>query len=1063
MAAKYQEISELSKTVIPLLTKDKDNWIYFLEASAHHYKYPFHNQVLIYAQRPLATACAPFEFWNEKMHRFINKGAKGIALIEHGANGSYIDYVFDVADTNGRNEVTPWKYQQQYQQVVSEALVNNFGETEAETDTFETFISEIVYNAAADNTTDYFEQYIETLEQSDKLNEFNIQANFTDAVMASVAYTVTVRLGLNTAAITDNNDFSFLNDFESFEQVSILGTAVSDMSEMILKAVEKTVKEQSRIDRLAKKTAQVQNGDKGINERSDKDDNHIYSERRNTAARSGTQGDDGDADRQVRNAAEDLPERSQESAVFDDDFKRNTDRSSESGRSGSESAGGDDDKPVDSSQSPAGQSGGSNGLDGTYEQPAALGGGNGTERSDLQLEWYDRKTEDKSLPFFHSDSVIKEILLTTPHLKATKQEIVDFYAAHEDPHDRTNYIKSVFNNDYTELIISADQRVGYKTYQNVLHLWEGSYNKRTTQGYYDWGVIARYFETMILLGEFLEKNAFPSGEQQISLMTQAEDEKASAFLMPQGVIDTILQQGSGIQNGKYRIYLHFQKNASAKENADFLKEEYGIGGRGPALIGTDINEWHDSKGIKFTSERYIGENGNILLPWVKVQKRIAELIAAGRYLNRKENEYLPKYIQEEELRRQTHAEEDYARSIQNREPSSAEAEALSRENAQYAFSLGDTVYLGADEYEIYSFEGNVITLRDMRLPLFIKEYERSDFDQMLRENPLNDHLMIPAEVKTENLSDNALSEQSGEAEQLPAEKENTTNALNAYGYVSDAMIFCDKEKALKQYEQGKEVYLLYPDNTEALAESRDNIENFDGLFGIENDEVKVSEKELSISLGEEIHIEDRTYIIDSINKDFGTVSLKDITFQDSAGFPIFRSEKIGFVLHVLQQQTQPVWQKVKGGEISKVRIDLITETLKQTRIDFHITDNELGRGGQKSKYALNIAAIRLLTQLEEENRLASSEEQAILSRYVGWGGIAQVFDDQNGQWAKEYTELKSLLTNEEYTMARASTLNAHYTSPTVIKAIYTCLENMGFKTGNIIEIKTRYLIQRYAA
>lgn len=993
MAAKYRQISELSKTVVPLLTKNKDNWVYFLEASAHHYKYPFHNQVLIYAQRPFATACAHFEFWNDKMHRFINKGAKGIALIEHGANGSYLDYVFDVADTNGKNDVTPWKYQQQYQQVVSEALVNSFGEPEDETDTFESFLSEIVYNAAADNTTDYFEQYLNTLETSGVLNEFNIQANFIDAVMMSVAYTVAVRLGLNTAAITDKNDFSFLDAFQSFEQVSILGTAVSDMSEMILRTVEKSIKEQARIDKLAKKSAQVQNKGKEAIEGSEKNDGHLYSERRSAAARSDTQGNEGNADRQVRNAAGDLPEAAQKIAVFDDDIKRDADRSSDSDRRGSESAGGDDNKSIVSGQSPAGQSERPDGMDGTHEQPEALGGGNGAEGANLRLDWYDRKTEDKSLPFFHSDDVIKEMLRTTPHLKVTKKEIVDFYAAHEDSDERAGYIKSIFNNDYTELMLSGEHRAGYKNYQNVLHLWEGSYNARASQGFYDWGAIARYFESMILLNEFLDEPAFPSVQRQISLIAQAEDEKASAFLMPQGVIDTILQHGSGIQDGKYRIYLQFQKNASPKENADFLNHEYGIGGRGPALIGTDISEWHDSKGIKLTSESYIGEDADILLSWIKVQKRIGELIAAGRYLSQKETEYLPEYLRQEEQRRQMRAEEDYARGILSHEPASAEAP--SRENAHYNFSLGDTVYFGADEYEIYSFEGNVITLRNIRLPLFIKEFDREDFDKMLRENPLNDHL-----ISTQQEASAALKKA---AEEQPAEK----------------------EQAASPREAGK-------DDT-----------------AIDNEDRQSAEKELTV--GTEFSIEKRRYVIDSVNENFGTVSLRDITFQQSAGFPIFRSEKIGFVLRALQQQTEPVWQKIQGGEVSKVRIDLLPEVTKQPRVNFHITDDELGVGGAKTKYSWNIAAIRLLNQLEEQNRLATPEEQDILSKYVGWGGLPQVFDEKNSQWAKEYTELKALLDEDEYASARASTLNAHYTSPTVIKAIYSCLGNMGFQTGNILE------------
>nr|WP_243120531.1 DEAD/DEAH box helicase family protein [Pelotomaculum sp. FP] len=203
--------------------------------------------------------------------------------------------------------------------------------------------------------------------------------------------------------------------------------------------------------------------------------------------------------------------------------------------------------------------------------------------------------------------------------------------------------------------------------------------------------------------------------------------------------------------------------------------------------------------------------------------------------------------------------------------------------------------------------------------------------------------------------------------------------------------------------------------------------------------------EKEIAAGLELSIDGRRFAIDTIDEETGTVSLRDITFQNGVGFPIFRRESVGFVRRLLEQQ------KAQGGEAAKARLHLVPEPPKQPRVNFRITDDNLGVGGQKTKYAWNVAAIRLVNQLEEENRLATPEEQEILSKYVGWGGLPQVFDKDNPQWAKEYAELKELLDEDEYNSARASTLNAHYTSPVVIKAIYTCLENMGFQTGNILE------------
>ncbi|MFB0921678.1 MAG: hypothetical protein QMB62_12500, partial [Oscillospiraceae bacterium] len=176
-------------------------------------------------------------------------------------------------------------------------------------------------------------------------------------------------------------------------------------------------------------------------------------------------------------------------------------------------------------------------MDGADEQPEALGGGNGSDGTDLQLEWHDRRTEDNSLPFLHSDVVIKGILHTTPYLRATKQDIADFYAAHEDNDERTEYIKSIFNNNPSQLVLDDERIVGYKTYRNVLHMWEGDEAHKTSQSYYDWGVIARYFATMIMMGELLDEPSLPPEKDQITLIEQAESEKASAFLLPQEAID----------------------------------------------------------------------------------------------------------------------------------------------------------------------------------------------------------------------------------------------------------------------------------------------------------------------------------------------------------------------------------------------------------------------------------------------------------------------------------------------------------------------------------------------
>ena len=1133
MATKLQLITELSERTTHAAVKNPVNWTAFLKTAAWNYKYPFQDQLLIYAQRPNATACAEIELWNQKLGRWVNRGAKGIALLDDSGSRLALRHVFDVSDTNSpqNRPITLWTMQDRYAGAVTETLENTFGELDDKSELAVALVS-AAHNAVDDNFPDYLSELMDFKENSflEELDDLNVEVIFKDALKNSVAYMLLVRCGYPADQYLNSEDFQGIVNFNTLDTVSRLGAATSDISEMLLREIGATVKElqiaEKKQSRTFAKNQNVRHND-SVKQKSNSERNGEYGTNLHAAGRLPASRPDAaegrNAHRQIWDVAQNISEKPQERDVRQPDVVGQAEQPPVGDRPDREGARRTDYGEALGERPRAGQSDRSDGLDGAHEQPETSGGGNGADGADLQLAWYDRRTEDRSLPFFHADVTIKEILRSTPHLKATKQEIANFYAAHEDRDERIAYIKGNFNNDYTELLINGDSRVGYKTYQNVLHLWEGSYTARTSQGYYDWGVIANYYDSMLLFNELLDEPPLPSEQQQITLIAQAESEKASALSMPQEAIDAILRQGSGIQGGKYRICLQFQKNASAKENADFLKHEYGIGGRGPALTGIDIDEWHDGKGIAFTSGKYIGPDAKIILPWAKVQKRLGELIAADRYLNSKEKEYLPVYQQEQEERRQQLAEQAYAREILNREPAPSGSEPPSRENAHYSFSLGDTVYLGADEYEIFSFDDSTVYLRDAQFPLFSKELSRNDFDRMLRENPLNDHL-----ITTEQETPIAPAEQPAEKEQsqtpralyrtyLP-EMVNRIQQDEIFPYLRDRDTDPDSAKqeldealdriALSMREEHAafyEAYTTQPQFREWLAEdifqrtyqdylteTRDMVtiraddpdapawvrETGDITITREGDtftidsggegersyvefdmelpdgqagETEKQPAEKEMALGMEFTIEDRRYAIDEINEEADTVSLRDITFQNGVGFPIFRRESIEYVRSVLEQSKEPIWRKTQDGEVSKIRIDLMPETPKQPRFNFHITDDELGHGGQKTKYGYNVATIRLLNQLEEQNRLATPEEQEILSRYVGWGGLPQVFDEHNNQWTKEYAELKELLDEDEYTSARASTLNAHYTSPTVINAMYACLANMGFQTGNILE------------
>ncbi|XKJ64092.1 N-6 DNA methylase [Eubacterium ramulus] len=590
------------------------------------------------------------------------------------------------------------------------------------------------------------------------------------------------------------------------------------------------------------------------------------------------------------------------------------------------------------------------------ELPSQFGTGNRESGSDIRLEYYDRTHEDKSLPFFGRDEVINEILRTTPHLSASLEEIKDYYERNPDNKDRTEYIKSIFNNDYTELTLEDGRTVGYKTFENVLHLWEGKYDSRTAQSFYDWAVIARHFEAMRLLGELSDSiKPLPSMDGQMTFILdgRAEEKKTSAFTFSQEIIDAILANGSGFSEGKMRIYEQFEKSLSAKENADFLKNEYGWGGSYPVIIGAGIDESHDGKGITIT--KGIGkEKPHITLSWSQVEKRIGELIRMDRYLNPKEKEHYPQWLESQEERRAKIEEMKRNREILSNAPPEQEVEPTEKEpeeaeqpqDVQYEYHLGDKVYIGASEYEILSVDDERVMLYDYDMPLFNKEFSRTEFDRKVRENPINEHLIVKEE---------------------PAEERNEAEEV--------------------QTNMGS---MPIEDYREIVA-SQSGFDSYDEMY--------------------------------------------------KQGY------RIGNGYDKEPEPVVPAWEqkkKVKG-------FDLHPDVPMADRHTFNLRENEVETVGKKERFRRNIMAIQLLKKCQEENRFATPEEQIILSKYVGWGGLSEVFDENNSAWATEYLELSSVLTSEEYASARESTLTAFYTPPEVITAIYKAMEQMGFKEGNLLE------------
>ena len=921
MARKYDLISELYNRTCKTVVSNPQNWQAFLASACRNYKLRYDEQLLVYAQRPDATAVLEIEQWNKIFGRWVNRGARGIAVFaDENRSRQRLTHYFDISDTHESRysrTVPIWDMRQEYEADVIETLESTFGEIENKSSLAEAIMG-AARNAAEDNIPDYLQDLYYATEGSsfEEVEEDIVAFIYKNVVTNSVAYMMMSRLGVDTDGYFELDDFRDVTNFNTQETLNALGFATSDIAEMGLTEISKTITALNRQNRIIvgqdrNEYNKVENNDERSldNERTDlHDGGRLQPSEPETSTAAGS--DVG----QIRSDEERVSEGTSQSPLLQSPDEGRTDTAL--GGSGTESQqdGGNNPEPdgTERGSDRTDESGGYDEMGSSDELPSQLGTGNRESGSDIRLEYYDRTHEDKSLPFFGRDEVINEILRTTPHLSASLEEIKDYYERNPDNKDRTEYIKSIFNNDYTELTLEDGRTVGYKTFENVLHLWEGKYDSRTAQSFYDWAVIARHFEAMRLLGELSDSiKPLPSMDGQMTFILdgRAEEKKTSAFTFSQEIIDAILANGSGFSEGKMRIYEQFEKSLSAKENADFLKNEYGWGGSYPVIIGAGIDESHDGKGITIT--KGIGkENPHITLSWSQVEKRIGELIRMDRYLNPKEKERYPQWLESQEEHRAKIEETKRNREILSNAPPEQEVEPTEKEpeeaeqlqDVQYEYHLGDKVYIGASEYEILSVDDERVMLYDYDVPLFNKEFSRTEFDRKVRENPMNEHLIVKEE---------------------PAEERNEK----------------EPEPLVPAWEQKK---------------------------------------------------------------------------------------------------------KVKG-------FDLHPDVPMADRHTFNLRENEVETVGKKERFRRNIMAIQLLKKCQEENRFATPEEQIILSKYVGWGGLSEAFDENNSAWATEYLELSSVLTPEEYASARESTLTAFYTPPEVITAIYKAMEQMGFQEGNLLE------------
>ena len=1097
MATKYQLITSVYNATTERITGTPAEWMAFLRSACRNYKCRFDEQVLIYAQRPHAIAVLEIERWNRLFGRWVNRGASGIAVFDDEHNGgSRLKHYFDIADTHesqyARNPLV-WEMEPRFEAEVIESLEGSFGALD-DNSTLAAALMSAARNAVEDNMGDYLRDLMDIREGSllEELDALNVAVEYRAAIQNSVAYMLFSRCGVDTGDYFDALDFRDITEFNTQQTVNALGLATSDIAEMCLREISATIWSIQKRERKGNRTFDTLDDAVHNDIRNTNDEGSVTHDRgidlsgggRLQPAEPDLAGGRAGSPWQIRIAQKELSEAPPARPLSELPDLGEAEHASDGSRADGHEPDGKDDRSdggrpgrdrADEGREP-------DAVGGPDEQYQALGRGDNPGRPDIrikplptiaqQINIFGEAEDEKSSAFAISQQIIDEVLTSGGNEENSIYHIISFFKKDHALADNADFLENEYGEGGKGFIFGGE-RVSAWFDEDGIHIAHGdtALNAGDTT-VITWEQAARRIRELLDMGRYAPQSELDKADEGILFFT-ADDTVSTARpgFITQDEVDKLLAGGSGVADCKFRIYSFFLQTHTSKEKVDFLKKEYGHGGNSR----TGFSEMHDSKGISYSRENNHMPYDKIMLPWSKVAKRIDELIAENRYMSQRELDSIPVYEKGELARaiyffyynqpqdvprpypysnyisdavdiirpqldqpervaeilnqmqtildntadfdrRYDHMRKafDDLTAYQNgtfslftpNKPTMESAvqpivlapESPAMNAAEYDLHLGMTVYLGNAEYELNSFDDVLVVLRDVNAPLFTLDMPREEFDRSLRENRLNDGLII-----------------------------GTSNSTEADPVLEPVQPYTPR-------------------------------------------------------LGDRYEIQGRLFEVDSIDMNGNTVSLRDITFEGNIGFPIFRSETLDFVRMYDPIRPEPMQPHEEISGLKSIVIDLRprpdepaeTETLSpawekgkprsrtQTfdlhpeipmseRYNYRITDDNLGAGGQKAKYRYNVDAIRTLQAIEAENRFATPEEQEVLSRYVGWGGIAQAFDANNPQWKNECAELSTLLTPEEYASARASTLNAHYTSPTVIKAIYKAVGNMGFSTGNILE------------
>ena len=1195
MPTKAELYAQMADKVATQLTGSWQEWAGFLTTASRLYKYPFHEQLMIYAQRPDATACAEYDLWNEKMGRYVRRGSKGIALVDDSGNRPRLRYVFDISDTGTREHSrTPWLWQLEERHLDSvQAMLERTYDVSG--DDLAGQLTEVAGKLAEEYWTEHQQDFFYIVDGSflEEYDEYNIGVQFKAAATVSITYALMSRCGLEPERYFDHEDFMAIFDFNTPSTIGALGTAVSQINQQVLRQIGVTVRNAER---------------EANQERSKQDEqsHDLYPERRLSDSRPEVEPAAGETPGQVRQDEENLPEGTPSHPLQPDVAEREAvPAPSGDRRDRPEQTGADDTPTGEGSGSHRGtESQRSHEVGGADEhlQSTGRGDSDGGAYQQLTLNLFLSEAEqiqsiDEAENVAHTSSAfsfaqndIDHVLRLGGNTDRQRERVVAAFEKQKTTAEIAEILKTLYHGgnglgsvsawyaedgihlshgksvryDRSAQVISwesAAERIGELLesgqFASNVELAEAAGYERSLLAtkfwnlYHDLSEDAREAGYLSCLSE-IKGNGFPEETRRLTeqlsspAFRQTLKEEYAAFwtayqqnrdllrfhyhrpreiwenlkdldlprrtfssdlsqvptvqhFITEDEIDAAMTGGSSFAGGKGRIYAFFMENHTDKEKVRFLKDEYGIGGRSHALSGaTHSGEDHDGKGLHYKKQ----DCPDVHLNWEKVAKRITSLVQKGRYLTEQEQAQYDKIQAEKEL-----AEEDAIQAQQPEVEEETPKPTFREQFEQYkpvvtAAIFEDAAYrnaCGHSDRENAVIEGNaavrraVLASKNMELirlysdvPEFRQRLHREVIDETY---PKLHELLRP--LSQEDI-DSAICAWNGNIESKHAvvrymkdhAREKDTAAWLAQEYGSSNSPFVvrtgsPEETQLPWPKVQRRLAQLIQENRFYTKEEQDRFDNIDPIAirealeerGIVNGQVADPKKldndpfiQRVVSDAEQIvaaespafHSETvAVYPGEKNNLPYDVVVERLHIEEPESPTPVPEQEKtFEEVLdeHPVSIQVNGRWQTFPNANAAEeASYEEYKANLRRNAQNFRITDEHLGEGGPKAKFQANVNAIRLLKELEAAGQQASPEQQEVLSRYVGWGGLSDAFDPEKPAWALEYAQLKELLTPEEYAAARSSTLNAHYTSPTVIQAIYEAVGRMGFETGNILE------------